>query len=160
MKNLKSLEEYIKEKELHDIKDKFDRLTNYKYGDSALHSENDSSLFLVLDEDDDYNSDLNSEKDFILEYDNYQSFPPTKCVYRLDKSNNIPGQQVHVHVYSDKKHNHQLYAINIDGTPHDGSKFQLSQKHQDALKAIGFTVPKDGLLEWISFGKCKFLLLD
>lgn len=121
-------------------------------------AKNIPALFLVLDEDDDIFNSFLKEKNYILEYDTYKSFLPTKCVYRLDKANNAPGQQEHIHVYSDKNHNHQLYAINIDGTPHDGSKYQLNKKHQIALRALGFTVPKDGLLEWIDFDGYGLLL--
>ncbi len=155
MKNIKSLEEFIKE---HKIKENFDRFANYKYGESPTPSEDNPPLFLVLDNDDVINTCFNGETKYILEHETYQSFPPTKCVYRLDKGNNAVGQQKHVHVYADKKHNHQLYAINIDGTPHDGSKYQLNKKHQDALRSLGFKVPENGILEWLDLGKCKLLL--
>lgn len=149
MKNIKSLEEFIKEQSIKDIKEKFERLASYKYGDMPKETNNETGLYIVLDEDDEINVTIRKIKEYITEHETYQPFPPTKCVYRLDKPNNAPGQQKHIHVYADKKHNHQLYAINIDGTPHDGSKYQLNNKHQEALKALGFPVPKDGLLEWL-----------
>lgn len=122
-------------------------------------TEEESILFLILDTDDTNNEKLKDKYDkFILEHETYKKFSPTKCVYRLDKANNAKGQQCHVHVFSDKNHNNQLYAINIDGTPHDGSKYQLNKKHQEALKKIGFIVPKDGLLEWKDWGKCQLIL--
>lgn len=150
---MKSLQDYSKES----FKEQFDRFANYKYGD-VPNIADDEQLFLVLDEDDVVNTAFQNYDRMILEWDNYQSFPPTKCVYRLDKANNAIGQQRHIHVFADKAHNHQLYAINIDGTPHDGSKYQLNQKHQDALRKIGFPVPKDGLLEWLDWSNCKILM--
>lgn len=155
---MKNITDYLNEQKIQNIKRKFNHLANYKYGDTKDVNECEESLFLVLDADDVINTAFNEENKYILEYEIYKKFPPTKCVYRLDHSNNTIGQQAHIHVYADKKHHHQLYAINIDGSSHDGSKYQLSPKHQDALRAIGFTVPKDGLLEWINIESCGLLL--
>lgn len=120
-----------------------------------LLSDNDI-IFIVTDRDDEINAKLRS-LELLLEYDNYRPFPPTKCVYRLDSANNAPGQQQHIHVYADQKHQHQLYAINIDGTPHDGSKCVLSKKHQQALTNIGFQVPSNGILEWVDLDFVKLI---
>ena len=133
------------------------RVTNSNNKNNSMLEVEDSVLFLVLDKDDTLNTAFKDEKRMLLEYDIYQPFPPTKCVYRIDHANNAVGQQEHLHVYADKNHKHQLYAINIDGTPHDGSKFQLNRKHQQALKNLGFPVPKEGLLEWLYLGDCRLL---
>lgn len=147
---MKDLKQYLKESDL----EHFNRLANYNYG---RPHEVQELLSLVLDEDDVINTALLDYDRILLEWDNYHPFPPTKCVYRLDKPNNAQGQQKHIHVYSDKSHQHQLYAINIDGTPHDGSHYQLSTKHQDALRTLGFPVPKDGLLEWLDWEGCRVI---
>jgi len=118
------------------------------------------TLYLVLDKDDPVRTAFNYEPQLLVEYNQYKAFLPTKCVYRFDKANNA-YEKDHIHVYSDSKHNHQLYAICFDGTTHDGSKYVLPKKHQEALRQLGFTVPKDGLLEWISIAESnRMLLLD
>jgi hypothetical protein len=53
------------------------------------------------------------------------------------------------------KDGNQLYALNIDGTTHDGSKARLGTKELSFLKSIGFTPPKDGILEWRSLTRDK-----
>ncbi|MBE6285924.1 MAG: hypothetical protein E7093_05745 [Bacteroidales bacterium] len=155
---MKNITDYLNKQEIQNVKRRFNHLANYKYGDTTDVNECEESLFLVLDADDEINTVFNEEKRYILEYEIYKKFPPTKCVYRLDRSNNTTGQQTHIHVYADKKRHHQLYAINIDGSSHDGSKYLLSPKHQDALRVIGFIVPKDGLLEWCDLGACRLIL--
>lgn len=104
-------------------------------------------MYLVLANDDPICSKLEKEPELLVEYELYKRFYPTKCVYRLDKANN-DYEKDHIHVYFDKKHNNQLYAICVDGTTHDGSKFKLSQKHQEALRLLGIPVPPNGILEW------------
>lgn len=158
MKHLKSLQEFLKSKDLKKIQDRFNSIVNYDYGKTKTDSDDDYILFIVLDSDDTLCNNFNHLPKLILEYETYKKFPPTKCVFRLDNGNNAIGQQRHIHVYSDKNHNNQLYAINIDGTPHDGSKIRLNKRHQEALKKVGFPVPKDGILEWYDLGKCKLLL--
>ncbi len=55
----------------------------------------------------------------------------------------------HYHVFADKRKNNQLYAINRDGTPHDGSRAQLSKRERDFFNSQGFYVAADGLLEFV-----------
>lgn len=105
-------------------------------------------LLIVFDKDAIETTAFNNCPQLLFEYKTYKDFPPTKCVYRHDNGNGTLGQHDHIHVYADSKHHNQLYAINIDGTAHDGSYFVLSHKHQQALSAIGFTVPEGGILEW------------
>lgn len=150
---MKSLQDHLKES----IKEEFDRFALYNYGKEP-NNPIEEQLFLILDEDDVLNTAFHDYERMLLEWDNYQQFPPTKCVYRLDKAKNTTGQQRHIHVFADKAHNHQLYAINIDGTPHDGSKYQLNQKHQKALRNIGFPVPENGILEWHDWNGCRLIM--
>ena len=96
----------------------------------------------------------------LLEYNVYKRFGETKLYYRLDKANNAVGQQRHIHVFKDKDGRIQVFAINFDGTPHDGSKYQLTPKIQDALIKLGIPVPPSGILEWEIVEGGKQLLLD
>lgn len=99
-----------------------------------------------------YQSILGSQ--LLLEWEKYKGIPRTNLTYRYDRGMGIPGSQDHIHVYLGKTKN-QVYAINIDGTPHDGSKAKLGKKEIDFLKDIGFTPPKDGLLEWMTLDPSK-----
>lgn len=83
----------------------------------------------------------------ILEHQTYKRFgKSTEKVYRIDKGEGTPGKQTHIHV---KNKHGQLFAMNIDGTSHDHFKVQLSKHDQKALADLGFTVPVNGILEWL-----------
>lgn len=139
---MRTLESYLKDANSLEI---------YEY-------ENDD-VILVVDKNDPLFNTLSENLNRLNEYTNCQKFGKTNCYYRLDKSNNAVGQKRHIHVFTDKRGRHQLYAINYDGTKHDGSKYKLNKKHIEALKKLGITHPEDGLLEWESFTD-KQLLLD
>ena len=119
-------------------------------------------MILVVDYDVDLASlrQLEQVPQALLEHNIYQKFGDTKLYYRLDKANNAPGQQRHIHVFKDDKGRIQLFSINFDGTKHDGSKRQLNSKEQSALTALGISVPPNGLLECEDMSSGKILLLD
>lgn len=89
------------------------------------------------------------QSELLLEWEQYKKIPKTNLTYRYDKGKGRPGMDDHIHVYLRKTKN-QVYAINKSGTPHDGSKAKLSNKEVKFLKNIGFTPPKNGILEWIT----------
>ncbi len=91
---------------------------------------------------------------YLLEWEQYKNIPKTNLTYRFDKGKGTPGNQDHVHVFLGNTKS-QVYAINIDGTPHDGSAARLGKKEINFLKGLGFTPPKDGLLEWIKLDQSK-----
>ncbi len=114
-----------------------------------VHFEIDDDEFLlvdkiILDREDDFNK---LDDGLLLEWQQHKKIPKTTLVYRLDKGNTNTKTQDHIHVFSKEN---QLYAINKDGTPHDGSKAKIGRKEIDFLKKIGFNPPVDGLLEWMS----------
>lgn len=110
---------------------------------------------IIVEENSDENQ-LLENRGLIVEYEVYKQFGKSTKTYRIDKGDGYPGHQTHIHVYS---RSGQLYAMNIDGTSHDGSKARLSKKDQKTLTDLGFQVPKDGILEWIYLNN-KILLLD
>ena len=110
---------------------------------------------IIIDENSE-ESLLFTQNGLILEHNKYKTFGNTTLTYRIDKGDGTPGHQTHIHVYSKPG---QLFAMNTDGTTHDGSKVQLSKKDQKILSDLGFQVPKDGILEWIEIDG-KMLLLD
>ena len=122
----------------------------------------EEELILVVDNDVDLAglSQLERIPQKLLEHNIYQRFGNTKSYYRLDKANNAPGQQRHIHVFKDDKGRIQLFSINFDGTKHDGTQRQLTTKEQEALTALGIPVPSNGLLECEYLSVGKMLLLD
>ena len=86
--------------------------------------------------------------ELILEFKQYKNIPGTTKTYRIDAANTNTNTQKHIHVYFDGE---QLYAINVDGTPHDGSKYKLSKKDQAFLRDMRFVVPENGILEMYFF---------
>lgn len=120
----------------------------------------EEDLILIVDNDVDFAglSQLEKMPKVLLEHNIYQRFGDTKSYYRLDKANNAPGQQRHIHVFKDDKGRIQLFSINFDGTKHDGSKRQLTSKEQSALIALGIPVPPNGLLECENISSGKELL--
>ena len=89
---------------------------------------------------------IKNASDNLNEHNAYKQIPKTSYLYRIDIGQNIPGKERHIHVY-DQKFN-QLYAMNIDGTSHDGSKWVLSKKEKKFYSSIGFAYPENGILEW------------
>jgi hypothetical protein len=92
------------------------------------------------------------ESELLLEWEQYKKIPKTNLTYRFDSENTNTKTDDHIHVLQG---NNQLYAINKDGSPHDGSKARLGKKEIKFLKSLGFTPPKDGILEWITLPKQK-----
>lgn len=87
------------------------------------------------------------KSDLLLEWEQYKGIPQTTLTYRYDKGQGRVGMEDHIHVYLGNSKN-QVYAINRSGTPHDESKAKLNNKEVKFLKSMGFSVPKDGMLEF------------
>lgn len=116
----------------------------------------DYDIDAILVEENSEECQILQQRGLIVEHNVYKPFGKTTLTYRIDKGDGSPGHQTHIHVYSKSG---QLYAMNIDGTTHDGSKAQLSKKAQKILLDLGFNVPKDGILEWLKMDN-RMLLLD
>jgi hypothetical protein len=134
-----SFKEFIYEKKVNEIMDK---LLNGGYKEyfieTVVFENNEQSTFL--------------EQQLILEWEQYKKIPKTNLTYRYDTGNTNTKTKDHIHVFAN---NNQLYAINIDGTAHDGSSAKLGSKEIKFLKSIGFTPPQDGILEWITLDTNK-----
>lgn len=118
---------------------------------------NDCIIDAIIVEENCEEIQLLENRGLIVEHEVYKQFGKSTRTYRIDKGDGFPGHLTHIHVYSKSG---QLYAMNIDGTTHDGSKAQLSKKDQKTLTDLGFQVPKDGILEWWEGDQKKILLLD
>jgi hypothetical protein len=66
---------------------------------------------------------------------------------RLDQPTHVQGVgQPHGHVYGRKEK--ELVVVNLNGTSSHGSKGKLHPDDADALKAQGFTIRPDRIVEW------------
>jgi hypothetical protein len=136
MKHLKSRDEFVYDNKLDEI---IDRLINRKYREYFIET-------LVFEK----KVPDKIEEELLLEWNQYQKIPKTNLNYRYDVGNTNTKTQDHIHVFSKEN---QLYAINKDGTKHDGSKAQLGNKEIKFLQSKGFTPPVDGILEWYTLNK-------
>jgi len=92
------------------------------------------------------------ESELLLEWEQYKKIPKTSLTYRFDTENTNTKTTDHIHVFQG---NNQLYAVNNDGSPHDGSRARLGKREMKFLKSLGFNPPKDGILEWITLPRHK-----
>jgi len=136
---MKSFKEFIYEKKFNEV---IDKLLNGSYKEYFVET--------IVFEDKDEKPFL--EQELILEWEQYKKIPKTNLTYRYDTGNTNTKTKDHIHVFAK---NNQLYAINIDGSAHDGSTAKLGSKEIKFLKSIGFTPPKDGILEWIELENTK-----
>lgn len=66
---------------------------------------------------------------------------------RIDQPTHVAGNgKVHAHVLGRK--GNQIVVVNIDGTGSHGSKGILHSKDAEALRAQGFTIRDDRIVEW------------
>ncbi len=87
----------------------------------------------------------------LFEFLTYKKIPGTHSEYRLDKGTGEPGKLDHIHVFQNGK---QIFAVNSDGSKHDGTSYKLSRKQIKSLKPIfkdlKFTMPDDGVIQCIT----------
>jgi hypothetical protein len=76
---------------------------------------------------------------------------------RVDNPTHGVGMR-HAHVLGRK--GEELGVVNYDGTPSHGSKFRVHDADADKLRTLGFTIPPDGVVEWILLDDQPTLLLD
>lgn len=95
--------------------------------------------------------------------DKFPQIPGTRYSFRKDKPRGIagPGNQQHIHIYAPD--NTQLFAINIDGTAHDGCHAaKIPEEIAAFLISKGYKVPENRIIEWYpsQIGSEKSLLCD
>lgn len=92
-----------------------------------------------------------SAKELLLEYEVYRQIPGTKHSYRQDSANTNTLTQQHSHVYAKLSgKGKQLYAVNFDGSGHDGSSGHFVPSfHADHFRSLGYTIPDTNILESI-----------
>jgi len=136
---LQSFKEFLYSKKVSEV---IDKLTNGDYKEYIVET--------IVFESEEQEPFLGQQ--LILEWEQYKNIPKTNLTYRYDTGNTNTKTKDHIHVFAK---NNQLYAINIDGTKHDGSAAKLGSKEVKFLKSIGFTPPANGILEWLTLDGSK-----
>lgn len=78
---------------------------------------------------------------------------------RIDHPTHLHGDgQDHAHVYGRK--GDQIGVVNFDGTSSHGTKCRLHDADADALRAKGFNIAADNIVEWVTMmgSPVRFLL--
>lgn len=95
--------------------------------------------------------------------DKFPQIPGTRYSFRKDNPRGTPGpgNQTHIHIYAPNKD--ELFAINIDGSAHDGCHgAKIPKEIAKFLTDKGFKVPKNHIIEWYpeSLDSGRALLCD
>lgn len=75
---------------------------------------------------------------------------------RIDQPPTSFGMR-HAHIYGRK--GNLVGVVNVNGTGSHGSKFTLAKKDASALRAKGFKIPNNRVVEWIVIDEVPELLL-
>ncbi|MBN2685564.1 MAG: hypothetical protein JXR40_09820 [Pontiellaceae bacterium] len=96
---------------------------------------------------------VTTEQNPLFEYEVYKLIPGTKSSYRSDSGNTNTKVLAHSHVYAKPKGTgNQLYALNIDGSGHDGSSnVIIPQAHADHFRKQGYKIGDNNILECLDF---------
>jgi hypothetical protein len=80
---------------------------------------------------------------------------------RIDLPTHFQGLQGqrHASVYGRNRRIGELVVVNFDGTASHGTKGRLSQKDAEALKAQGFNIRDDRMVEWAVIPNAPNLVL-
>jgi len=78
---------------------------------------------------------------------------------RLDQSTHLQGEgPPNAHVYGRK--GDEIVAVNLDGTGSHGTKGRLHPGDADALRASGYTIRPDRIVEWWELMTAVQMLID
>jgi hypothetical protein len=105
---------------------------------------------------------IQAEKEIIeqvqlFEHEVYKLIPDTKNSYREDSGNTTTKTIKHSNIYARPKGGgNQLYAVNTDGTGHDGSSgIEIPSSHANYFRSKGYKINTDNLLENFYIGDIK-----
>jgi len=90
-----------------------------------------------------------STDNLLLEYEVYRPIPGTKNSYRQDSANTNTLTDQHSHIFAKPRGGgKQLFAVNFDGSGHDGSSgICISDIHAEFFRGKGYLIPTDKILE-------------
>lgn len=70
---------------------------------------------------------------------------------RIDRATHLQSGEQHAHVYGRK--GELVGVLHFDGSKsHGGDSFKLHDKDAEALRAKGFSIPGDNIIEWVLAG--------
>jgi hypothetical protein len=102
----------------------------------------------------------------LFEHEVYKRIPGAKSSFREDPGNTNTMTLRHSHVFAKPKGGGgQLYAVNIDGSGHDGSGgTSIPATHADFFRSKGYTIPVNNVLESLDpnslqKGECTLMIL-
>jgi hypothetical protein len=100
----------------------------------------------------------------LFEHEVYKRLPGTQNSFRSDPGNTNTMTLRHSHVYAKLKgRGGELYAVNIDGSGHDGSSgMAIPATHADFFRSKGYAIPETNILESLdqdSLQEDKFTLI-
>jgi hypothetical protein len=100
----------------------------------------------------------------LFEHERYKRMPGTQQSYREDPGNTNTMTLRHSHVFAHQKgRGRELYAVNIDGSGHDGSSgTAIPTAHADFFRSKGYQIPDTNILEsleWDALDPDQFTLL-
>lgn len=90
--------------------------------------------------------------EYIAESADYQRVPKTQMSVRFDSGNTNTKTQDHAHVFARLNgQGKQLFAVNIDGTGHDGSSgAPIPKRVGQFLQTKGYVIPVNFVVESMS----------
>ncbi len=90
--------------------------------------------------------------EYVSESADYQRVPKTQMSVRFDNGNTNTKTRDHAHVFARLDgQGKQLFAVNIDGSGHDGSSgTPIPRKVGDFLKTKGYAIPVSFVVESMS----------
>lgn len=100
----------------------------------------------------------------LFEHHVYKAIPGSKNSFRIDPGNTNTKTLKHVAVYAKLNgRGTELYAVNIDGSGHDGSSgMHIPSNHADYFRGIGYQINPDNILECfdlVQLSKDNYMLL-
>lgn len=115
--------------------------------------------YLLISEDVDKN--INKEGLILEAKVQFEPIPNVKHhTYRIDKQLGVggPGHQRHIHIFN---RGEELFAMNIDGTAHDGyHQVKIPDDIAGFLSQKGFQLPPDNIIEFMQFPSGGKLLVE
>lgn len=90
--------------------------------------------------------------EYVAESADYQRVPRTQMSVRFDSGNTNTKTQDHAHVFARLNgQGKQLFAVNVDGSGHDGSSgAPIPKKVGEFLKTKGYVIPVNFVVESMS----------
>jgi hypothetical protein len=100
-------------------------------------------------------SDIMQKTILLFEHEVYKRIPGTSASYQTHSGNINTNTIKHSHVYATLKGiGRELYAVNKDGSGHDGSEgIKIPSKHADHFRGKGYEIGLSNILETLELNR-------